>query len=175
MQLRSSSNNNTLSGNIIQDSRYGIYVHASSNNIISGNVISGNWEGIRFFFSSVDNLIYNNFFENTNNARDSDGNTWNVTKTEEINILGGRYLGGNFWNDYTGIDTDGDGLGDTQLPYNSNGSIETGGDFLPLVSSSGDDTGGDGNGGNGGGTPGFEAVAVIAALAIALILLRKKK
>jgi len=36
-------------------------------------------------------------------------------------------------------------------------------------------TSGDGDGDEGGGTPGFEAIAVIAALAIALILLRKKK
>ncbi len=133
IELRSSSNHNTLSGNIIQDSRYGVYVHASSNNIISGNVISGNWEGIRFFYSAIGNLIFNNFFENTNNARDSYDNIWNVTKIEEVNIIGGRYLGGNFWHDYTGIDTDGDGLGDTQLPYNSNGNIDPGGDWLPLV------------------------------------------
>nr|QNO55706.1 hypothetical protein MNGCPPAP_00003 [Methanosarcinales archaeon ANME-1 ERB7] len=34
---------------------------------------------------------------------------------------------------YTGEDSDGDGLGDTQIPYNSSGSIENGGDYLPLV------------------------------------------
>jgi len=33
----------------------------------------------------------------------------------------------------------------------------------------------DGNGGTGGGTPGFEILAVIAALAIALIILRRRK
>jgi PGF-CTERM protein len=34
---------------------------------------------------------------------------------------------------------------------------------------------GSGNGGNGSGTPGFEAVAVITALAVAIIILRRRK
>lgn len=38
-----------------------------------------------------------------------------------------------------------------------------------------DDTSGDSNGEKGGGTPGFEAIAVIVALAIAFIILRRKK
>jgi len=44
-----------------------------------------------------------------------------------------------------------------------------------IISPNGDDTGGDGNGGNGGGIPGFEAITVIAAIAVALIILRRKK
>jgi len=36
-------------------------------------------------------------------------------------------------------------------------------------------TGGDGNGGTGGGTPGFETLAVIAAIGVALIILRRRK
>ena len=35
--------------------------------------------------------------------------------------------------DYTGSDTNGDGFGDTLLPYNSSGNIVNGGDWLPLV------------------------------------------
>jgi len=45
--------------------------------------------------------------------------------------MGGLYLGGNYWSDYTGNDTDGDALGDTSLPYNTN--ISSGGDYHPLV------------------------------------------
>ena len=52
---------------------------------------------------------------------------------------------------------------------------DTGGD-----DTSGDDTGGDGNGDGGtpsppSGTPGFETLAVIAALGVALIILRRRK
>jgi hypothetical protein len=40
----------------------------------------------------------------------------------------------------------------------------------------GDGTGGDGNGGgDNGGTPGFELLTLLAAVAVVLILFRKKK
>jgi len=121
--------NNTLSNN----SGEGIYLYKSSNNTIVNNIISGNERGIYLSSSTSDNLIYNNNFDNTNNARDDGNNIWNVTKTAGTNIVGGSWLGGNYWSDYEGEDLDGDGLGDTLLPYNSSGAIQNGGDWLPLV------------------------------------------
>ncbi|MEA2054595.1 MAG: Ig-like domain-containing protein [Candidatus Thermoplasmatota archaeon] len=105
----------------------------SNNNSIFNNTIWSNEYGINVDALCNGNLIYNNYFNNTNNAHNSGQNIWNISKQAGINIVGGPYLGGNYWHDYTGIDTDGDKLGDTLLPYNSSSEIAEGGDWLPLI------------------------------------------
>ncbi|EMR74686.1 nitrous oxidase accessory protein [Thermoplasmatales archaeon SCGC AB-540-F20] len=102
---------------------------SSDYNIITSNNVSDNDYGIYLTGSSA-NLIYNNIFNNTNNGYDNGINTWNISKTFGTNLIGGSYLGGNYWSDYSGADSDGDGLGDT--PYNIPGGSNQ--DLLPLVS-----------------------------------------
>ena len=129
------SSNNIFMNNTASDNNYfGICLYSSSNNHLSGNTASNNSEfGIRLYSSSNNNTIYNNYFDNAINADDDGTNIWNISKTSGTNIIGGSWVGGNYWSDYTGEDTNGDGLGDTQLPYNSSGDIVNGGDRLPLV------------------------------------------
>ena len=126
-------------------SRAGIHLNGADHCNISDNTASGNWNGIYLKFSndnillnntasnndgygielydSSDNLIYNNYWSNTNNAYDDGSNRWNTTVTPVTtgsNIIGGPFLGGNYWSDYTGDDTNGDGLGN--MSYNIDGS-----------------------------------------------------
>jgi parallel beta-helix repeat protein len=133
--LLSGANHNTVANNIVD----GISAIECFSNIITNNTIAkGGF--ILLGHLTFNNLIYNNYFDNDVNASDStyyddlvNNNAWNIEKTEGTNIIGGPYLGGNYWGDYAGTDEDGDGLGDTLLPYNSDGQISIGGDYHPLV------------------------------------------
>jgi S-layer protein (TIGR01567 family) len=135
ISLLYSSNNNTLIGNkASSNNNFGIWLGSSNNNILSGNNASNNSNyGITLMWFSNNNTIYKNYFSNINNAFDDGSNIWNIPKTSGTNIINGAFSGGNFWSDYSGIDTDGDGLGDTMLPYTSSGGIANGGDYLPLT------------------------------------------
>ncbi|MCK4734340.1 MAG: right-handed parallel beta-helix repeat-containing protein, partial [Methanophagales archaeon] len=137
------SSSNTFKGNIISNNDYcGINYHSvicigdsSNNNTFKGNTVTNNNISCvaLLLFDSSNNKIYNNYFNNTDNAYDDGNNIWNITKTPGTNIVGGPYLGGNYWSDYEGEDLDGDKLGDTLLPYNCSFGIENGGDYHPLI------------------------------------------
>ncbi len=132
-----SCNNNTISGNTITtniNTDYsGIQLFCSSNNKIFRNAVKNGYYGI-FLTDSNYNLIFDNIFDNINNAWDDGINMWNISKTPGTNIVGGSYLGGNYWDNYTGTDSNGDGLGDTPY-YISGGSRQ---DTYPLVIICGD-------------------------------------
>ncbi|MHA2277477.1 MAG: NosD domain-containing protein, partial [Candidatus Kariarchaeaceae archaeon] len=130
------SDNCNISNNKITSNYEGLAFFKSNNNLITRNNVSSNdIRGLRTVFNSNNNNIFDNYFSN-NTLNVLDGcctNKYNTTKQVGSNIIGGSYLGGNYWDDYTGIDNDADGLGDTNLPYNSSNLILTGGDYLPLT------------------------------------------
>ena len=129
-----SSSYNTISENTAYNSSRGIYLGSSDYNIIAGNKVTYN-NYLGFYECSLCdyNDVYNNYFNNTDvSVKSGIGNSYNATKTEGANIIGGSYIGGNYWGkpDGTGfsdtaIDRDGDGIADSayRLPGGSTSSI----------------------------------------------------
>ncbi|HDS44752.1 MAG TPA: hypothetical protein ENN68_01405 [Methanomicrobia archaeon] len=162
IRLTGSSYNN-VSGNTVARNEEGIALIASSNNCLTDNVVSNNSVGLHLDHACSGNLIYNNYFENPVNAHDTGTNSWNRTRTAGTNRVGGPFSGGNYWHDYTGEDTNGDGLGDTLLPYTAAGHIRTGGDHLPLVEAEATAP-----------VPGYGAIAAVLGCVALLVLLRRR-
>jgi parallel beta-helix repeat protein len=135
ISMVSDSNDNTLTSNIVSNnSQYGIYLFSSCNNNLTSNKVNSNSDYGIYLNASNNNRIYNNYFNNTNNAYDDETNIWNTTNTTGPNIVGGPFIGGNYWSDYTGIDNNSNGFGDTA--YNVPGGTNK--DHLPLVPMCGD-------------------------------------
>ena len=134
------SDSNILS-NITTHSNYdGIYFRSSDSNTIKSSKIWNNSQyGIYLYSAGEDgpNLIYNNFFNNTNNFYFGGtvySNQWNTTLQSDKNIVGGGFIAGNFWAkpDGTGFsqtcnDTNLDGICDDPYTLESNNT-----DYLPL-------------------------------------------
>lgn len=128
------SSNNTLVNNTA-DSASGFFLRYSSNNTITANTLSNGGYAMWLFYSSNGNMIYlNNFVNNFYGVVFSDAlkpvnNVWNspaeITYTYDSNTYT-NYLG-NYWSDYTGIDVDADGIGDTSY------SVDSDSDNYPLM------------------------------------------
>ncbi|MCZ7402504.1 MAG: right-handed parallel beta-helix repeat-containing protein [Candidatus Methanoperedens sp.] len=130
------SGNNMLTGNNIKSNDYdGIYMDSSSYNTLNGNNVNSNNDAGIILYDSGNNQIYDNVFNNTNNFYlDESVSIWNIKKTPGTNIIGGSYLGGNFWANPSGTgfsqtcsDANSDELCDSEYVLDSNNI-----DYLPL-------------------------------------------
>ncbi|MCK4736228.1 MAG: right-handed parallel beta-helix repeat-containing protein [Methanophagales archaeon] len=126
------SNNNTLRNNTCSgNTETGILLDHCSNNTLEKNACSGSGKwGIRLHSSSNNVMYCNAFIENIHNVYSSDStNIWNSPEEITYNYKGNTHTSylGNYWSDYSGSDADGDGIGDTPYP------IDTDADNYPLV------------------------------------------
>lgn len=146
-----SAENTKIKNNTIKlNSEYGIYAYTSSNNMkifgnkfflndcslrvkgsrrceIFRNQFNNSNKGMYFCCGARSNIVYQNSFMNHSlwNADDLVGtNKWfNITFSE-----------GNYWDDYTGIDINDDGIGET--PYNiTNDETNNKQDLFPMMKS----------------------------------------
>jgi parallel beta-helix repeat protein len=114
-----------ITNNFINSQYYGIFFWLSDfggTRTVTGNIITGCNRGVYpDYHVDYDNFYHNSFINNHQNAYDHWGDTtWD----------NGYPSGGNYWDDYTGSDTNNDGIGETPYPIPGEAGAK---DNYPLV------------------------------------------
>ena len=126
------SSSTIISNNNCSNNKGGCIVLSSSsnNNTITANNANNNDDGISLLYSSNNKIYLNNFINNTDNVyAEGSTNTWNSTSKITYTYNGNTYTNfmGNYWSDYSGNDTNDNGIGD--IPY----ILDSNNDFYPLI------------------------------------------
>lgn len=95
--------NSTIVKNNVTNSYYGIHLVDSTNCLVIGNNVSPSNSGYSIvIYRAYDNVIYHNNFVN-----------YFIYEYGKSNNIWDNGLEGNYWTEYTGLDADQDGIGDT--------------------------------------------------------------
>lgn len=99
-----SSYNNITRNQVTSNNWFGLSLYYSSDNKIDENKIANNYNGIEVMYSSANSVFRNNFSNHTTQA-----------SVESSSAAWDNGWDGNYWSDYLGADSNGDGIGDN--PY----------------------------------------------------------
>ena len=114
--------------NICNENREGIYIQEMDSSNITGNTcILNNFHGIALEESDFNSLTFNILTNTTtyfglylDGASDSNDVTWNVLVHNMINCIDdgpGNVFNYNYYSDYSGVDDDEDGIGETAYAF----------------------------------------------------------
>jgi parallel beta-helix repeat protein len=119
IRVEYASHNMIVNNRIVNNRGYGIYLWESQDNQLIGNTVKQSfWDGCVLGGDCEGNSIFhNNFIGNPENAYDETGNIWDNGSS------------GNYWSDYNGSDTNGDGIGESPYQIPGNKSL----DMYPLM------------------------------------------
>ncbi len=111
---------NYIHDNDLMFNNMGLLLKAASYNTIVGNNICGNtFLGIQFLYGDEHyNVFYlNTFLENDQDVEYNYDNLWNSEDELSYQFRGVTYTNyvGNYWDSYTGVDSNNDGIGDTPM------------------------------------------------------------
>ncbi len=109
------SNNNFIRSNNMSENMFGSYLYDENYTTLDRNNIADNQLGVFISeFSTANTIASNNFYNNIVQANDSSGssNNWDA----------GYPAGGNYWNDFSGVDSN---FGQNQDMLGSDGIIDT--------------------------------------------------
>jgi parallel beta-helix repeat protein len=120
-----SSYDNIVSGNTVTGSEHGIILYHSSHNVVFGSTLRANEFGVYAQGSDSNQIYHNDFIDNTQNAYDNRGNTWDD----------GYPSGGNYWSDFDeptegAYDENSDGIADSAYDIPGDGGSQ---DRYPLM------------------------------------------